>query len=402
MAENNSILNGLSMTWGCFAASVFLLLYHEKVFFDEYFKTVIDYGMVLGLTVGVFLLIAILGTRIPGKFISGLLWGVLLATAVLWILLGSALPMEPSDIGCLEPICQVPGQLALIILELGIAPPLLLENFRRSRQSRFQSMGVNAGLWAGFGLLGAGLLSLAGYYWTYLANVGLSILTAIGVLMMTLRNIPAQVKAEDGIKGINLYVGQFLRDFAMLAFVGVFGFSIMERDTYSFELLIPFGIGFLVFAVVFRHVTQQWGELQAMKLLEGVVVGTLVLILGFMIYMIYSNETVVLPMTLPPWMVGFAGAYLWHRMNMIASGKNMRFQERERHFLKIPLRLIREIVFMFFLTGLFLLTAVNIDPDGTDSVLILDLGFVIGIVHFLVRILYLQMKSSEPTPIPTT
>ncbi len=387
-----------STTWGCFMASVLLLLYHEKVFFDDYFKTGTDYGLVLGLTLVGFLLMIIVGMKLPAKVLVGLLLGVFLTIAVLWVLLGAALPMEPSDLGCIAPICQMPGQLALITLELGIAPPLLLEYFRRSRQALAQAKGFGAEMWAGLGLLAAGLISLAGYYWTYLAFVSLSILTAIGVLAMSSRNLPAPMKAEEVAKGAGLYVGHFLRDLAMLAFVGIFGFSILERDAYSYELLIPFGIGFLAFAIVVQYGARFRGEVLATVLLEGVVVGVITLIIGFAIYVPITNETAVIPVGLPPWIVGFAAAYLWHRMDLLAGGTSMRLREGERHYLKVPLHLIRKVVFSLFLAGLFLLVVLNIDPDGTDSVLILDIACVIGVVYFLFWILHFQRKSSETCP----
>ncbi len=399
--RDNSRTNGAAFTWGCFVASVILLLYHEKVFFDDYFKTGTDYGLVLGLTSASFFLIAIFSAKFPVKIINGLLWGVLLTMAVLWVRLGAALPMAPSDIGCVDPICQLPGQLALITLQLGIAPPLLLEFFRRSQRSLSQSTGFSTGMWAGIGLLAAGLISLAGYYWTYIVNVGLSILTAIGVLSMSLRNVPAPLKVEKN-EAVSLYLGRFLRDLAMLAYVGVFGFSIMEHDVYSFGLLIPFGIGFFTFAVVFHYAARLSGESHATTLLEGVVVGAMVLILGFMIYTIFSNEAVVLPVILPPWMVGFAGAYLWHRIEILASGIRMHTGDRERHFLKFPLHLIRKIIFMLYVTVLFLLMAINIDAKGTDSALILDIGFVIGVGYLLALILHSQKKSPGLNPIAST
>ncbi len=403
LVPDKIITRGASVTRGCFVASIFLLIYNEKVFFDESFKTGADYGMILSLTLGCFLFMAILGTKLPTKILVGLLWGVLLATTVLWVRLAAALPIEPSNLGCSDPICGVPGQLALVTLELGIVPPLLLEHFRRSRQNLSSSTGVGAGIWAGLALLAAGLISLAGYYWTYLANVSLSILTGIGVVWMSSRIVPAQMKSEEGPKGASLYVGKFLRDFVVLAFVGVFGFSIMERDDYSFELLIPFGIGFIAFAVVLHYGTRLWGELPSMILLEGIVAGAVTLVLGFAIYVLFTNETAVLPVGLPPWLVGFAGAYLWHRMDLLAGGTSMRIGEKKRHFLEVPMPLIRKAVFFLFLTGLFLLTVINIDPDGTDSTLILDIGFVIGAIYFLIWITRLWNKKERATyPIATT
>ncbi len=343
--------------------------------------------MLFGLTLVGFLMITIIGAKIPTKVLAGSLWGVFLTTAVLWVIIGAALPLEPSDLGCLDPICGIPGQLALVYLELGIAPPLLLEYFRRIRQNFVQSPGHNSGLWTGIGLLAAGVISLGGYYWTYLANVSLSIMTAVGVLWMSLRDVTEPKKAGEEQSGANLYFGQFLRDFVVLAFVGIFGFSILERDAYSYELLIPFGIGFIAFTIALHHGAKRWGVLPATFLLEGVVVGAVTLILGFAVYVLLTNEAAVLPVGLPPWMVGFAAAFLWHRINMLTGGTGMRIGERKRYLLKVPTYIIRKLLLMLFLTGLFLLMAINIDPDGTDSVLILDIGFVIGVIYFLAWVL---------------
>ncbi len=397
LSPDNTTTCGTSATWGCFIASIFLLFYHEKVFFNESFKTGVEYGLILGLTLGGFLLMAIAGAKLPAKILVGLLWGVLLTTAVLWVLIGAALPLEPSNIGCSDPVCGIPGQLALVTLELGITPPLLLEYFRRSRHSLSQSTGISAGMYAGLGLLAAGLISLAGYYWTYLAHVSLLILAAVGVLSMSLRKVPAQENAAEGNLGVSLYVGQFFRDFAMLAFTGVFGFSILERDAYSYELLISFGIGLLAFAIVLHYGAQFWGEPRATRFIEGMSTGIFTLLTGFALYMLFTIETVVLPISIPPWLVGFAVGYLWHRLDLLVSGTRMRIANRKLHFQKVPIHFIRKLVSMLFLTGTFLLTVINIDPEGTESVLILDIGFVIGAAYFLIWIIMLYKNRSRET-----
>jgi hypothetical protein len=399
----------INLLWGFISVGIIVTLFVEKILFDEYFESSADFGIIGGIFIGL-MIILIMFTKYASKamLIIGLFVSSILS-AIFWIVLAQALPIDPEFKYSNSWIFSQMGQIILISLNFLINPALVhgLSSYLLDEKEDINSYLTTkrisrSTIFAGIILSVLGFIALAGYYWSIMFLGLIMAIQAIVLLILGPKWIENASKDSSENSKHNIHLSHALVRLIIVACVSLFGFSMLDHQVFRIELLIPFGSGILIYSIVFLFLMIFLkNDEHIMIWIEGIALIVLLLCLGVLTTLYYDGiltEEADMVIGIPAFIAGFLFAILLEFMKLNAIGNTaVKFQA------KIPIKLFsarnhRIWSSLWMLLIIFVIMAIRINPADLESLIAYVPGLllaIIGIVLWLKACLKFTKNTSS-------
>lgn len=370
----------LSITWAFYAVSATIFLFYERMVFTEHFKEELEYIPILVIVLGCYIAASIIGKLLRTKYLLLVLLATTLVNAILWLLISYSVPGSQWESGCNSWICEQEGQIAIATLTL-CNLTLLFELTTRVKEATRWTMGGLAGFISSGMVLGIGLLTGIEYAYAFLINATASILMAMMLVILAPRITQQGLERQETRCHPNFL--RMLRNVFVVLLVAALGFSTMDSDLYSFDLLIEFGLGWLLLQLTAFAIEKAMGKVRSALLLEGIVYIVFSLVIATVMGAISSGNDLSLPMGLPVVIIGFGYGYLWQRIFQRAESVQIPNSRFILPMKKISSRGGAKFSLAVYFMLLFVLSIVQISIDSEYIMLIYQVGLTISLISLI-------------------
>lgn len=399
-----------SIIWALYYVLSINLLFFELPVFDEHFKTEIEYLYVLMPLLVCFIVLNKIAVKIPIRILSALNIGCFIGLSLIWYLIAYNLPVPMANFGCDSFICEKYGQIALVVVNFGILLPFLNEWTLKIQERGVKTSANIKTLIISLALISQGLISIVDYYWVPFSTFIISMISII-LLSNFAKKIISMPKSDNHPQSYRtnklvIYNNRFFKDILFLAFISLFGFSMLDHNKFLFDSFIPIGAGVFIFDLISR-IYKLYDPNQTNKyLLDGVVYLIALLTQLILFELIYTNlieigqnfldvlNEMIIVICIS---TGIYIAYLFDRTDSLIQRAD--YPIHQNYFIHYKCKILSKygadistMEFMFLLW--FVISLIKVRPEGEDIILIYGIGALALVILLILWIsdLYKSLK----------
>jgi len=382
---------------------LFLFIFYEKPLFNRVFTDIADYALFGTISVGVSFLYLLIIKKINVNVLFILNGLFILIIGFVFYLISFFLPLDQSLDALTHWIFGKWGHIFLAFIILGLMPSSLYEVGRRlfkfSDSAEVERMAPRYWILAFFMLFLGGLSYLKYMYALLFAFVPCILqIFCIFRLYSGFKKKDREGNKEEYslMKKVKLNPLSFLRMAFNLAVVSVFALSTIDNDEFLFSLLFQFGVGIMLFSFVSAIFS---------KIIEKNRVFLVLLLATYLCFMssllvtikiIQDGFNLRILIGIPPYTAGFGLAFLSSLMEQKMNPHNNIFKPSKICILKTPFGIDSDfqgqVKLLVHIVVVFLVSIIEISPNGTDNLLIYLIGIVISLIGLSFNLILEQIN----------
>lgn len=405
MSKNDVKFKSFGIIWAMFNVSTLNMLFFELTLFDEYFKEIEDYLIPLSILLVSFIVMNKASQLINTKILAFIIELAFIGLSVLWFLISYNLPIVFNWMGCDSCVCQIPGQELLIFLNFSLLIPLLNEWSLREQEYNCENKDSNKYFLIGIVLIAQGIISYIGYYWVPFTSFVINLVMIIifskfarNLILATKSQSPTNLIDDYRKRKLTIFANRWLKEMLFIAFLSIFGFSMLDHGVFLFQLFIPIGIGVIIFEVIYRVVKMNIKTDQIKLTMEGIIYGIVFLTICIIVELYLYEYDAVLESYQDPFEIltkmssistGIMLAYFWYRIDSIINRSD--YPQIQRYKINYKCRIISKygadiLTIELLYSALFVIGLVKIKPEGIDMFYVYAGGLLVLTFLFLMWI----------------